>query len=331
MHVKTYSRLLARVDCGPMATMSRFRLVHCAAPVAGVVLACAIAAGPVRAQDAAACRELGRKYDLMNADITSVQVNSVLFSAASAGCVELARRLLAAGASLEARDRLGAMPLAHAARTGQRALVELFLAEGAPVDARNLAGSTALYAAAENQRQATVAVLLAKGADPDLPGRSGVTPLAAAAFNGGDRIVEQLLARGAKADIVDTTGKSAITYAAARGFAEIVRRLIDAGVDAKTRYGNDLTALMWAAGHEDGVGARAAEDVVALLLDHGAPIDAVDNRGRTALMMAAELGHAEMVEGLIRRGADQSVKDKAGKSAFDLAANAAVREKLATR
>ena len=52
-----------------------------------------------------------------------------------------------------------------------------------------------------------------------------------------------------------------------------MRRLLDAGVDAKRAYGNDLTALMWAAGHEDGVGAGAALEVVALLLDAGAPID----------------------------------------------------------
>ena len=56
----------------------------------------------------------------------------------------------------------------------------------------------------------------------------------------------------------DTTGKTAIAYAAARGFDDIVRRLLDAGVDARERDGNDLTALMWAAGHEDGVGAGAA-------------------------------------------------------------------------
>jgi hypothetical protein len=35
----------------------------------------------------------------------------------------------------------------------------------------------------------------------------------------------------------------------------------------------------------------------------------------------AELGHAEMVEMLIKRGADQSVRDKGSKTALDLAAN----------
>jgi ankyrin repeat protein len=307
-------------------------LRSCPLPTAAFVLLLGfLALQRADAVEPAACRELERQLDLVKPDMVSVQLNAALFSAADAGCEALARRLLAADASLAARDRLGARPLARAARAGQRALVELFLAEGAAIDARDLADSTALYAAAESERQATVAALLAKGADPNLPGRSGVTPLSAAAFKGNDRIVEALLARGADPNVVDATGKAAITYAAARGFAAIVGRLLDAGVDAKLRYGRDLTALMWAAGHEDGVGAQAAETVVTILLDHGAPLDATDDRGRTALMMAAELGHAEMVALLIRRGVDQSVRDKTGKRAFDLARDESVRQQLTPR
>ena len=303
------------------------RRVFALAGAAGFLLAC-MAAGPARAVEAATCRELERKFDLIKADVVSVQLNAALFSAADAGCEEFARRLLTAGAALEARDRLGAMPLAHAARAGQRALVELFLAKGAKIDGRDLAGATALYLAAQSERPATVALLLAKGADPDLPGQSGVTPLAAAAFNGNDRIVEQLLAHGASPNIVDATGKAAMPYAAARGFAEIVRRLLDAGVDANFRYGNQLTALMWAAGHEDGVGVQAAASVIDLLLAHGAQIDAADDRGRTALMTAAERGHAEVVAMLVGRGADPSIRDKNAKTALDLAADDSVRRAL---
>ena len=140
-----------------------------------------------------------------------------------------------------------------------------------------------------------------------------------------------MIARGADPDIVDATGKSAMTYAAGRAFALIVRRLLDAGVDAKRAYGNDLTALMWAAGHEDGVGAGAAIEVVTLLLDAGARIDAVDNRGRTALMTAAELGRAAVVDALLARGADRTIMDKSGKSALDLAADESVRAKLMSK
>ena len=77
------------------------------------------------------------------------------------------------------------------------------------------------------------------------------------------------------------------------------RRLLDAGVDPRERYGNDLTALMWAAGHDEGVGAAAVERVVDLLLAHGAALDDADNRGRTALMIAAALGDAAVVDLLL--------------------------------
>jgi ankyrin repeat protein len=304
---------------------------HVASYAAAFLLACWVAASPAHAVEDANCRELERRFDLIKADIVSYQLNSTLFAAADLGCPELARMLLAAGASLQARDRLGAMPLAHAARAGQRALVELLLAQGAPIDARDIAGSSALYLAAESERPATVAALLANGADPDLPGRSGVTPLAAAAYRGNDRIVEQLLAHRAQPNVVDATGKAAMTYAAARGFLDIVQRLLAAGVGAADRYGNGLTALMWAAGYEDGVGARAAGSVVEALLGRGASLDAVDDRGRSALMIAAELGHDEVVEMLVGRGADPGARDRNGKTALDLATDANVRRLLTTR
>jgi ankyrin repeat protein len=296
-----------------------------------LLLACALAqevsAAPAQPAGPPACSELERRLELGG----PMQLSLLLFAAADSGCLPLARRLIEAGASLEARDRLGAMALARAARAGHVALVELFLARGAAIDARNLFGATALYGATENERQATVAALLAKNADPNLPGRSGVTPLAAAAYKGSGRIVDLLIARGATVDALDSTGKSAITYAAARGFALIVRRLLDAGVDPKRAYGNGLTALMWAAGHEDGVGDGAAGEVIELLLAAGAPIDAVDNRGRTALMIAAELSYGAIVEMLLARGADRAIADASGKRAVDLAASESVRAKLQAR
>jgi uncharacterized protein len=283
---------------------------------------------PVRAADPAACRELERNYQLVQSQITSIQLNALLFASADKGCVPLARDLLDAGASVAARDRLGNRPLAQAARSGQLALVDLFLAQDAAIDARNIAGSTALYLAAENDRFNVVRRLIEKGADVNLAGRTGVTPLAAAAYKGNERVVEELLARGADANAKDATGKAPLVYAASLGFTVIVRRLIDAGVDVNARHGNDLTALMWAAAYADGAGARDAEDVVNLLIDRGALIDAVDDRGRTAVMMAAEAGHARIVARLIARGADVTLKDKSGKGVLDFATDAEVRETL---
>ena len=220
---------------------------------------------PTHAGDAAQCRELERRYEIIKSDISSPQLNLALFSATDKGCEPLVRRLLDAGASILSRDRLGAMPLARAARFGQLALVDLFLELGAPIDARSVAGNTALYTAAEHDRLAVVRRLLDKGADPNLPGRTGVTPLGAAAFMGNARIVDHLLVRGADANVVDRTGKAPILYAAGLGYAPIVRRLLDTGIDVNAKYGNDLTALMWAAGYSEGSGALNAEGVVTLL------------------------------------------------------------------
>jgi len=77
------------------------------------------------------------------------------------------------------------------------------------------------------------------------------------------------------------------------------------------------------------VGAPAVEHVVDLLLAHGAPLNDADNRGRTALMIAAELGYLTTVDLLLKRGADPTLKDRDGKTALDLAKNAEVRERLA--
>ncbi len=305
---------------------------RCRSRVGPLLVACVLA-GPTAAPHALAadppsCRAIDIKLDLVKPQITSVETNQLLFASADNGCDELARRLLANGASVEARDRVGAMPLAHAARAGATTLVDMLLQNGAAIDARNLAGSTALYQAAESGRTETIELLLRKGADPNLPGKSGVTPLAAAAYRGNEAIVALLLARRADPTSTDTTGKAAIVYAAARGFSGIVQRLLDAGVAADARYGNDLTALMWAAGHEDGVDPGSAARVIRLLLERGAPIDATDNRGRTALIIAAQRGDADVVSLLLDRGADSIRRDKQGKSAFDLAASAPIRAKL---
>lgn len=313
-----------------MAFGSRFRERSAASYAGCLLVMCWTAMRPAYAVENASCRELERRYDLIKLNVTLDQLNSVLFSAAEIGCQELARAVLEGGASLEARDRLGATPLAYASRAGQRAMVELLLSGGARIDSRDLSGDTALYLAVDGERQATVALLLARGADPNLLGQGGATPLVAAARKGNDRIVEELLPRIADPNAMDAAGQAAMTYAAARGFPDIVRQLLDAGVDPNFRYGHGLTALMWAAGHEADVGPRAADVVLKLLLERNARIDAVDDRGRTALMIAAEVEHSDIAEMLLSRGADPMIRDRDGKTAFDLTYDVNVRHALAT-
>jgi ankyrin repeat protein len=85
---------------------------------------------------------------------------------------------------------------------------------------------------------------------------------------------------------------------------------------------------MWAAGHDDETAAEAGVATVTLLLDKGAAIEAVDQRGRTALMIAAERDHPLAVELLLARGADATRRDAAGQTAADLTTDTAIRNRL---
>jgi len=304
---------------------------HLALSLCSAAIAVLGVASAALAADSERCQELGRRYRIAKPQITAIEVSLTLFSAADGNCVALATELLDDGASVDARDRFGARPLSHAARFGHLEMVDLLLAHGAPIDARNLVGATALYFAAEGGHTSVVQHLIERGADVNLTGRSGVSPVAAAAYAGNDSVVEALLARGADERAPDETGKPPIVYAAAGARIEIVKRLLARNVDINTRYPNGLTLLMWASGPDEKAPEARAMQVVSYLLDAGANLDDCDDRGRTALMIAAEGGHAEIAGLLVARGADPTLKDKAGKRAADLTRLSSLRERLTPR
>ena len=295
------------------------------------VVIAALAAAPAARADSERCQGLSRRFEIAQPQITAMEVSLALFSAVDGNCIDLATKLLDQGASVDARDRLGARPLGHAARSGHLQMVDLLLARGAPINARNLAGATALYFAAEGSQISIARRLIERGADVKLTGRSESSPVAAAAYAGNDVIVEALLAAGADERTPDETGKPPIVYAAAGARLDIVKRLLARNIDINARYPNDLTLLMWASGPDEKAPEAQAIKVVTYLLDAGVHIDDRDDRGRTALMIAAEGGRTEIANLLLARGADSSLKDKAGKRAADLTMLSSLRERLTPR
>ena len=283
---------------------------------------------PTARAETGACAELEHRFEAGRSELAAPQVSALLFGAADNGCDALAQRLLEAGASVQAQDREGSMALIHAARAGQSAMIKLLLDHGANINQRNIKGATPLFVAAENNRVRAAQDLLDHGADVNLPGRSNVSALSAAAFAGSGKIVDLLIARGADVQWQDSTGKTAVVYAAARGFAAIVESLLASGVDVNARYGNDLTVLMWASGHANDVPEEDGLRLVQLLLERGAHIDDVDDRGRSALMDAAELDHGAIAEWLVAHGAKRDLRDKDGKTAADLALSPTLRARL---
>src|SRR6195952_4425542 len=158
------------------------------------MVAATVAVPVAHAAETDACRDIRVRYEAIKPQISAIEVSLTLFSAVDKNCIDVATGLLDSGASVDARDRLGARPLSHAARSGHLEMVDLLLARGAPIDARNLAGATALYFAAEAGHPSIAQRLIERGADVKLAGRSGISPIAAAAYAGNDEIVAALLA-----------------------------------------------------------------------------------------------------------------------------------------
>ncbi len=289
-----------------------------------------VAVGPLSAAggNPFICKELEAQRQRLPQDPLLRDLNFLLFDAVKSGCADLIEDLLASGASVEARDRFANTALILAAAAGQNEAIRILLDAGAKIDHQNLMGSSALLRAAMDNRRRTAVLLLERGADPNLANVKKLTPLHAGAYNGNRKMIEVLLAGGADPDAVDTTGKSPAIYAAARGYVDIIDRLFAAGVDPKRRYGNNLTLLMWAAGHSNDTPRQDGLAAVDRILAAGAEVDAVDNRGWTALMVAAERGHILVAERLLARGADPAIADGKGRRAADLATDAALQDKL---
>lgn len=259
--------------------------------VAGVFLVVPAQAARV----SSACAGLAQRVGALSPE-DIFQANLLLFSAAAAGCEDLVRDLIDRGVAVDARDRLGRTALALAAKEGRERVAELLLERGAAIDARAISGATPLFFASEADHSFLTKYLIARGADINLKGAGGLTPLMAAAFNGNVELVAVFLSKGADPNALDTSGKAAILYAASRGFTPVVARLIEAGVDVDRKYEHGLTALMWAAGYADGAGIDDIKEVLALSIAHDAALDGRDDRGKTALDIARDLGHREIAD-----------------------------------
>jgi uncharacterized protein len=100
--------------------------------------------------------------------------------------------------------------------------------------------------------------------------------------------------------------------AAAAGDVKAVMEFMDKGADVNARDDKGFTALMLASSY-------GKIEVAKLLVGKGADVNAVNNLGSTALIGAVIFGHAEVASLLISKGADVNIKDKKGYSALSIA------------
>ena len=156
-----------------------------------------------------------------------------LVAAAHAGDAAEIRRLIAAGADVNAPDPYGNTALIWAASRGDANIVQALLAvEGIDVNVQEiLYGETALIGAARNGYAEIVQALLAvEGIDLNAQNKFGWTALIWAANKGHTNIVQALLEAGADKTITNQQNQTAADYARRFGHHAIKAMLEEAYV-----------------------------------------------------------------------------------------------------
>jgi len=195
-------------------------------------------------------------------------------------------------------------------------LVATQLGAQTPPSRAEIAGYDGLFRAAHEGDSAEVQRLIAAGADLNARDSHGRTPTLVAAFGSHDEVFRLLAEAGADMNAQDRIGYDAVTIAAVRNDPGLMSLAL--------AHGNrpDLIHVNW-----DGTALIAAAElghaeVIRRLLAAGAPIDHVNNLGWTALLEAVILGdggpaHQETVRILLAAGADRTIADRDGKTPFD--------------
>lgn len=142
--------------------------------------------------------------------------------------------------------------------------------------------------------------LLARGMDPNTLDPKGQHPLYLALRGGSPKAFALLLQHPAiRVDLPNAANETPLMMAALRGRVEAMKTLIARGARVE-REG--WTPLHYAA-------SGPSADAVALLLEHGAGVDARAPNGNTPLMQAARYGSEDSVKLLLKKGADRRLRN----------------------
>ncbi|CAK9021658.1 unnamed protein product [Durusdinium trenchii] len=231
---------------------------------------------------------------------TDDQDRTPLLVAVSNGNKEVVKRLLGhplGAAHLERHSSCGLAPLHEAARSGQLSMLQMLLEHKAHVEHVDAQGSSALFHAAM-ANQLEVANWRWNERFKDARG-DGCTAWLAACGHGHRRCAEHLRsAAGAKGlnlgGMKDRTGRKAMILAARGGHLELCKWLLDIGLGQVS----ERDSCQWTPLHAGA--AEGHRDLVEWLLKQGADASALDEDGHTPHSLARRRGFAP-VEALLRR------------------------------
>ncbi len=179
-----------------------------------------------------------------------------------------------------------------------------------------IADFSPLFAAAHDGTGTEIRAILDTGAD--LSERDGKERLAThiAGFASNEDALRELASAGADMNALEYQLYDVVTIAAVANDPEMVRTAIALGNRADLITSIYVGTALIAAAH------LGHHEVVAILIEAGAPLDHVNNLGWTALMESVVLGdggpdHVETARLLVEAGADISIPDRAGATPLD--------------
>lgn len=252
----------------------------------------------------------------VNVDTNSAYFGFLLRAAAKRGNVEVVRLLLEQKANVSNTDKLALhchnkdIALQAASRRNNNTIVRLLSESIYGLQTAGVAYENAVLDAARHSHVNLVKYILDRY---DSANRKGLQSeiLVVAAGIGHLQLVQTMLDNGIDVNYTGFGYIHVLTEAAAGGYALVVSLLLEKG------------ALFNSKGHDRGAINRAAryghEDVVRVLLDNGADVNADSGSGfQNPLYEAAMSQHVSMMRLLLDRGADIKAFE-CGESAFDRA------------
>jgi ankyrin repeat protein len=221
----------------------------------------------------------------------------------------------------------GTTALDWAVRQDDLDLADRLIRAGADVKAVNRYGVTALSLASLNGNAAMIGKLLAARADAKAANPEGETPLMTAARTGNVEAAKVLLDHGADLEARETWhGETALMLAVAESHAAMVRELVSRGADfnATSTLVNwerqttaeprekwlpmgALTPLLFAA-------RQGCVECAQILVDAGAKVNQADPDGVSPMISAIINGHYDVAGYLLDKGADPNLTDKTGRT-----------------
>ena len=152
--------------------------------------------------------------------------------------------------------------------------------------------------------------LIYRGMDPNTPSEKGEPALVFAIRSGSPKTVAYLLNQpGIQIDATNAADESALMLAANANDLASANLLIEAGASVNRP---NWTPLHYAA-------SKGHTEMMRILIENDAYIDAESPNGTTPLMMAAYYATPKAVKLMLEEGADPTLQNKDGQTALDMA------------